>query len=174
MSTLKIPVGPEDHILGSAEAPCVLVEYGDYECPHCAAAHPIVHQLQKHFGDKLAFVFRNFPLTRIHPFAQPAAEAAEFAASHDKFWQMHDQIFENQQRLDFDLLVELTQGLGLDTKEMEAAIENNTFTNRVNKEFTGGVRSGVNGTPTFFLNGTRFDGQMDKASLTAAIEEALA
>ena len=173
MSTLKNPVSSNDHILGNAEAPCVLVEYGDYECPHCAAAHPMVQAIEKHFGDRMAFVYRNFPLTRIHPYAQPAAEVAEFAGSKGKFWQMHDQLFENQERLGIDLFAELAEEMGLSREEMEAALENNTFTNQINKEFTGGVRSGVNGTPTFFVNGSRYDGSLDKASLTKAIEEAI-
>jgi protein-disulfide isomerase len=174
MSTLKNPIGADDHIKGTTEAPCVLVEYGDYECPHCAAAHPMVQVLEKHFGERLAFVFRNFPLTRIHPYAQPAAEVAEFAGSQGKFWEMHDQLFENQSRLGIDLFAELAESMGLSREDMEAALENNTFTNRINKEFTGGVRSGVNGTPTFFINGARYEGSMDKASILAAIEKAIA
>ena len=174
MSALKNPVTSDDHILGNPDAPCVLVEYGDYECPHCAAAHPMVQALEKHFHKRMAFVFRNFPLTRIHPYAQPAAEAAEFAGSNGKFWEMHDQLFENQKRLGSRLFAELAEGMGLNPADMEAAIENSTFTNRVNKEFTGGVRSGVNGTPTFFINGVRYDGSMDKAAMTEAVESAIA
>jgi protein-disulfide isomerase len=174
MSTLKNPVGPDDHILGNPDAPCVLVEYGDYQCPHCAAAHPMVQAIGKHFGERLAFVFRNFPLTRMHPYAQPAAEVAEFAGSRGKFWEMHDQLFENQARLGVNLFVELTTGMGLSREDMEAALENNTFTNRIHKEFTGGVRSGVNGTPTFFVNGSRYEGSMDQASLIGGIEAAMA
>jgi protein-disulfide isomerase len=173
MSVLKNPVTSDDHILGSPDAPCVLVEYGDYECPHCAAAHPMVQSLEKHFGDRLAFVYRNFPLTRIHPYAQTAAEVAEFAGSKGKFWEMHDQLFENQDRLGDDLFAELVEQLGLDPVEMQTAIENNTFTHRINQEFSGGVRSGVNGTPTFFVQGHRYEGSMDKASLVEAIEKAI-
>jgi protein-disulfide isomerase len=173
VSTLKNPAGPKDHLRGSLEAPCILVEYGDYECPHCGAAHPMVRALEKHFGERLGFVFRNFPLTRIHRYAQSAAEVAEFAGSKGKFWEMHDQLFENQARLGDELFGELADGLQLKQAEMETALEDSTFTNYVNQDFTGGVRSGVNGTPTFFINGTRHDGPMDKATLTAAIEKAM-
>src|SRR5580692_8744955 len=99
MSVLKVPVSSADHIQGDEKAPIVLVEYGDYECPHCGHAYPIVKQIQKHFGKRLAFVFRNFPLNEIHPDAEPAAETAEFAGANGKFWEMHDAIFENQETL---------------------------------------------------------------------------
>src|ERR1700733_13665129 len=99
MATLKVPVTSRDHIQGDAHAPITLVEYGDYQCPHCAHAHPIVKRVQKHFGKRLRFVFRNFPLNEIHPQAEIAAESAEFAATQSRFWEMHDAIFENQQEL---------------------------------------------------------------------------
>src|SRR6266700_4378756 len=104
---LKIPVTSKDHIQGDETAPIVLVEYGDYECPHCGHAYPIVKRVQKHFGSRVAFVFRNFPLNEIHPNAQSAAETAEFAAKHSRFWEMHDGIFENQRSLDLQLLLAL-------------------------------------------------------------------
>src|SRR5438045_1884747 len=93
---LKIPVTSADHVAGDANAPIVLIEYGDYECPHCSHAHPIVKRIQKHFGKRLCFVYLNFPLNEIHPNAESAAEAAEFAGSQGRFWEMHDTIFENQ------------------------------------------------------------------------------
>src|SRR5271156_702751 len=113
MTRLSVPVSAKDHIQGDPHAPVTLVEYGDYQCPSCGQAYPIVKRLQKHFGKRMSFVFRNFPLTQIHPYAEPAAETAEFAAAHHKFWQMHDLLYENQDRLDDDLLVELAQGLQL-------------------------------------------------------------
>src|ERR1039458_9033463 len=103
MSTLKVPVGPSDHIQGDANAECTLMEYGDYQCPHCGRAYPIVKRVQKHFGKRLRFVFRNFPLNEAHPQAEFAAESAEFAGAHGKFWEMHDGLFENQSRLGGDL-----------------------------------------------------------------------
>ncbi len=174
MSLLKIPVGSEDHLQGEADAPCMLVEYGDYECPHCRAAHTLVQALQARFGARLCFVYRNFPLTRIHPHAQSAAEVAEFAASHGKFWEMHDLLFENQSRLGVALFAELAGKLGLQWPDIEGALASNTFTHRINGEFSGGVRSGVNGTPTFFIHNQRFDGAKDEPSLAEAIEMAIA
>jgi protein-disulfide isomerase len=174
MSTLKIPIGSLDHIQGNAKAACTLVEYGDYECPHCGAAYPLVKQIQKHFGKRLRFVFRNFPLTQMHPSAQAAAEVAEFAESKGRFWEMHDLLFENQDRLGPDLFAELAAKLGLDAGELYRAQAKKTFTDRVRADFNGGVRSGVNGTPTFFINNQRYDGSMDFDSMVQAIDKALA
>src|SRR5712692_8809710 len=111
MSKLKIPVTAADHSQGSADAPITLVEYGDYECPHCGRAYPIVKRVQKHFGKGIVFVFRNFPLSETHPHAESAAEAAEFAGAHGKFWEMHDLLFENQERLSEPLYLELAEEL---------------------------------------------------------------
>src|ERR1700759_4074767 len=109
MATLKVPVSALDHVQGDEQAPIVLVEYGDYECPHCGHAYPIVKRVQKHFGKRLAFVFRNFPLNEAHPHAEAAAETAEFAGAHSRFWEMHDAIFENQDDLSGTVLVELAE-----------------------------------------------------------------
>jgi protein-disulfide isomerase len=174
MSTLKIPVGGQDHIQGNVKAACTLVEYGDYECPHCGAAYPLVKRLQKHFGKRLRFVFRNFPMTQLHANAQAAAEVAEFAESKGQFWEMHDLLFENQDRLGADLFAELAMKLGLDPGEMYRALAKKTFTDRVRADVGGGIRSGVNGTPTFFVNGQRYDRPMDFDTMVKAIEEALA
>ncbi len=170
MSTLKIPVGPEDHVQGSADAECTLVEYGDYECPHCAHADPIVKRLQRHLGKRLRFVFRNFPLSQIHPHAEAAAETAEFAAANGKFWEMHDLIFENQSSLSLALFEKLAQRLGLSSAELLDALNRKEYEARVRADFTGGVRSGVNGTPTFFINGQRHNGSFEYEDLLAAIE----
>ena len=173
MSTLRAPVGPEDHAQGKEDAECTLLEYGDFECPHCSVAYSIVPRVQKHFGDRLRFVFRNFPLTQIHQEAEAAAETAEFAGAQGKFWLMHDQLFENQVNLGEDLYEELAGDLDLDPGALKQALENETFTGRVRADFTGGVRSGVNGTPTFFINGRRHNGPFDYDTLVAAIEESL-
>jgi protein-disulfide isomerase len=173
MGTLKIPVNSRDHIQGDAEAACTLVEYGDYQCSNCGDAYPMVKELQAHFGERLRFVFRNFPLTRLHAYAEPAAEVAEFAASHNQFWQMHDLLFENQKTLGDDLFVQLATNLGLDSGQMQKALADKTFVKRVRDDFTGGVRSGVNGTPTFFINGQRHDGPMNSEFMIQAIERAL-
>jgi len=170
MATLKVPVTPEDHIQGDPNAELTLLEYGDYECPHCGRAHPIVKRVQKHFGRRLRFVFRNFPLTQIHPNAQAAAEAAEFAGANGRFWEMHDLIYENQERLGRPLLFALTEELGLDAQRLRDALTAGEFEPRVRRDFLSGVRSGVNGTPTFFINERRHDGPWELENLVTALE----
>jgi protein-disulfide isomerase len=172
MPKLKVPVGPEDHTQGPADAPVTLAEYGDYECTHCGRAYPIVKALQKRFGKQLRFAFRNFPLREIHPFAEAAAETAEFAATHDKFWEMHDLIFENQNSLSEQMLGELAQRLSLDRQALTEALGSGAFAERVRRDFSGGVRSGVNGTPTLFINGQRHDGDFELETLRQAINKA--
>jgi protein-disulfide isomerase len=169
MTLLKVPVTDKDHSRGPADAPATLVEYGDYECPHCGAAQAVVKQLQRHFADPIRFVFRHFPLTQIHPFAETAAESAEFAASYRKFWQMHDALYANQGRLDPAVLVELAKMLALPEGELVDALSDARYTPKVRADFIGGVRSGVNGTPTFFINGVRHDGSYDFDTLAEAI-----
>ena len=170
MATLKTPVSATDHIQGDPKAPIVLVEYGDYQCPHCGHAYPIVKRVQKHFSERLAFVFRNFPLAEMHPMAEDAAETAEFAADDGKFWEMHDAIFENQESLSDQLLLELAQSLKLNPQSLEAALNAGKYTKRVKDDFHGGVLSGVNGTPTFFINGHRHDASFEFKVLVEAIE----
>ena len=171
MSKLAVPVTANDHTEGPATAPVTLVEYGDYQCPSRGDAFPLIKKLQKHFGEKLRFVFRNFPL-EMHPYAEHAAETAEFAAAHDKFWEMHDLLFENQERMDDRLLVKLAGELHLAPAKLKEALEKQVFQARVRADFLGGVRSGVNGTPTFFINDQRHTGPYDFDSLVAAIEHA--
>ena len=173
MATLKVPITAEDHAQGPEGADVTLVEYGDYECPHCGHAYPIVQQVQKQIGKRLRFVFRNFPLSEIHPHAEAAAEVAEFAAEQGKFWEMHDRLFENQERLGATLFLELSEELKLSTTAMRQALEQRTFEARVRADFKGGVRSGVNGTPTFFINGHRHDGYFDFETLLSAIRQAM-
>ena len=174
MTKLSVPVGAKDHRQGDPDAPCTLVEYGDYQCPSCGQAYPIVKRVQKHYGKRLSFVFRNFPLTQMHPFAEPAAETAEFAGANGKFWGMHDLIYENQARLgDDELLPELAKQLHLAPAKLLEALESKEFAPRVKADFSSGVRSGVNGTPTFFINGQRHDGPYDFESLVEAIDGAL-
>lgn len=161
MSQLTVPVTQSDHLRGSLDAPVTLVEYGDFECPHCGRAYPIVEQLIETLRDQLCFAFRNFPLTQIHPHAARAAEAAEAAdalGGPDAYWGMHGTLFENQDALEDEDLLAYTQALGLDAAAFERALQSGQFVPRVQKDFLGGVRSGVNGTPTFFINGARFDG----------------
>ncbi len=172
MAQLKVPITPDDHVQGDERAPVKLVEYGDYECPHCGHAYPIVKRVQKHFGERLLFVFRNFPLKEMHPSAEDAAEAAEFAAAHGRFWEMHDGIYENQADLGPDLLLELAKTLRLSVPELSNALTGSQYAARIRADFLGGVRSGVNGTPTFFINGRRHDGPFEFEYLVAAVEAA--
>jgi protein-disulfide isomerase len=151
-------VSGSDHIQGSANAPIVLVEYGDYQCPYCGQAYYIVKNLQKKLGDKLQFVFRNYPLTDLHPHALHAAIAAETAAIEDKFWEMHDIVFENQRRLDDQSLVGYAQKIGLDAEKFKKDFGGDPSKEKVREDVASGNKAGVEGTPTFFVNGKYFDG----------------
>ena len=171
-SKLVPPLSARDHIKGPETAPVTLVEYGDFECPHCGAAYVIVKKIQEVMGDRLRFVFRHFPLTQIHPHAESAAEAAEAAGAQHKFWQMHDLLFENQQMIDPRHLVGFAEALGLDMERFVRELEGGLYRERVREDFMSGVRSGVNGTPAFFINGVRYDGPLDLALLLEALESA--
>jgi protein-disulfide isomerase len=165
--TLRRPVSERDHVAGSASARLTLVEYGDYQCPHCAAADPVVRAVQKELGSDLRFVFRNFPLTEMHPAAEPAAEFAEGAAAQQKFWEAHDAIFAWSRRhgpasLGPEAFAAIAKSLHLDAAQLEAAVDNHEYLERIREDFNDGVRSGVNGTPSFFINGERFDGAADE------------
>jgi protein-disulfide isomerase len=172
-ATLKPPVGPKDHMQGPPDAPVTLVEYGDYECPYCGEAYPVVKALQERLGDQMCFVFRNFPLTQVHPHAEEAAEAAEAAGAQGKFWEMHDLLYENQDALEPEDLVLYARALKLDLPRFVLEMREHVYVERVREDFRSGVRSGVNGTPTFFINGVRHNGPFDLGSLLAAIEEAV-
>jgi protein-disulfide isomerase len=174
-AALTTPVSEDrDHIQGPADAGVTLVEYGDFECPYCGAAYPIVKDVQARMGDRLRFVFRNFPITTSHLHAEHAAEAAEAAASQAKFWQMHDVLFENQRRLRDRDLSAYAEQLGLDVERFDRELAEHVYADRVREDFMSGVRSGVNGTPTFFVNGARHDDSYDLETLLAALEGAAA
>jgi protein-disulfide isomerase len=170
---LSVPVSERDHAQGPANAPLTLVEYGDYQCPYCGAAYPVVKRLQKTLGKKLRFVFRNFPLTQSHPYALVAAEAAEAAALQGKFWEMHDQIYEQQEFLEPDILVMWAKKLGLDLEKFSSDIRQGGISKRIKEDRSSGIRSGVNGTPTFYINGKRHDAAPDYDSVLAALQETL-
>jgi protein-disulfide isomerase len=172
---LKPPVSPADHSAGSPDAPITLVEYGDFQCPHCARAHPRITALQQRFGDRLRFVFRNFPLAEMHPEAFHAAEAAESVAASagsDAYWKMHDLLFEHQQddldALDDAHLAAYAEEAGGDGVQVARDLDSDAFEERVRSDFMSGVRSGVNGTPTFFINGVRYDGDWATVNTFAA------
>jgi len=172
MSHLKPEVSNADHCAGPEDAPVTLVEYGDYECPYCGQAYPIVEAVRKALGPKLRFVFRNFPLGEVHPHATRAAEAAEAAAAQGKFWEMHDLLYEHQKALDDPHLLQYAKRLGLDVERVQQELEADTHFERVRSDFNSGVRSGVNGTPTFFVNGERLDDAWTFEGLMGAIERA--
>ena len=166
---LTLPVTDRDHVLGLPEALVTLVEYGDYECLHCGSAYPIVEEIRQEVGDQLRFVFRNFPLTQSHEHAEMAAESAEAAAAQERFWEMHRTLFTHQSELDTSNLLQYANRLGMDTEQFRRALTTHAFRDRVHEDFMSGVRSGVNGTPTFFINGARYDGPVDVSSLSIAV-----
>ncbi len=172
-ATLTQPVSAHDHAEGPADALLTLVEYGDYQCPYCGAAYPVVKRLQKRLGKKLRFVFRNFPLTQAHPYALIAAEAAEAAAIQGKFWEMHDLLFEQQKLLKPEIIPSWAERIGLNLEQFGNDIKQGVVEKRIKEDRQSGIRSGVNGTPTFFINGTRYDSSPDYDSLLAALESEL-
>jgi len=171
MSRLTLPVSERDHIQGSANAVVTVIEYGDYECPFCGEAHTIVKEVQNRLGDKLRFVFRNFPLSKIHPHSRRAAEVAEAAAAQGLFWEMHDCLFDHQEALDDENLRQYAAALGLDIARLDREMTGQVQKSRIREDMLSGVRSGVNGTPTFFIEGVRYDGPMELEDLLSAIEE---
>ena len=172
MSKLTVPVGPNDHAQGDANAAVTLVEYGDYQCPSCGAVYPIVKQLQKDFGDQLRFVHRNFPLPQ-HDFAEFAAETAEFAATEGQFWEMHDALYESQDKMDDDLFPKLAEDLELDPEALTEALDKGKFEDRVAADIESGENSGVQGTPTFYINGKQHTGSIQYEALAAEIRAAV-
>jgi protein-disulfide isomerase len=170
---LTVPVSARDHVRGPATAPVTLVEYGDFECPFCGAAHNSVNQVMQIIGDRMRFAYRHFPLTQIHPHAQQAAEAAEAAGTQDRFWEMHDLLFEHQDRLGTQYLLAYAAALKLDVERFALELDTHVHVPRIREDFLSGVRSGVNGTPTFFVNGIRHDGGYDLESLLTAVSAAL-
>ena len=169
---LTVPVSERDHSQGPVDAAVTLVEYGDYECPYCGAAYPIIKEVQDRMGDRLRFVFRDFPISTSHPHAEQAAEGAEAAGVQGAFWPMHDLLYENQQHLSDGDLRSYGRQLGLDTERFDRELADHVHAERVREDFMSGVRSGVNGTPTFYIDGVRHDDSYDLETLLAALERA--
>jgi protein-disulfide isomerase len=166
-------VGDRDHSEGPPDAPLVLVEYGDYQCPYCGAAYPIVKRVQKELGSGLRFVFRNFPITNAHPQAEWAAETAEAAAAQGKFWEMHDYLYENQRFMgDEHYFAKYEAKLKLDATRMARDVAKGAYSSRIEEDYMSGIRSGVNGTPTFFIGGVRYDGYPGFEPMVAALKAA--
>jgi protein-disulfide isomerase len=163
---LTVPVTASDHLAGSLDAPMSLLEYGDYECPHCGAAHVVVKEIQRRLGPELVFAFRNFPLAGAHPHSVRAAEGAEAAGGQERFWPMHDQLFEHQNMLDDHSILRHAVSAGVaDLDRFANDLAEHRYLPRIRADVASGARSGVNGTPTFFINGVRHQGGYDVASL---------
>ncbi len=169
MADLVVPVSAHDHIRGPANAPLTLVQYADFQCPHCAAAYPEVAAIANELSDSLRLVLRHFPLSQVHPQAQRAAEAAEAAAGHGRFWEMASLLYENQEELDDHSLGRYARKAGLDLKRFRKELSSGVHAARVRADYLGGIRSGVNGTPTFFINGKRYEGPFKSEALVAAL-----
>ena len=172
-SQLAIPVSKKDHLAGDLSAPLVLVEYGDFECTHCGDAYEMIKDVQKEFEDKLLFVFRHFPLADHHPHAEHAAEAAEAAAAQGYFWAMHDILFENQEALADENLAGYAAAIGISPAQLLADLNSRTFAQQVLADLKGGVESGVDGTPCFFINGVPYEGESDAQTLIVELERQL-
>ena len=164
------PVTSSDHVRGNPNAPTTLVEYGDYQCPFCAAAQVVVERVRNHFGSHLRFVYRHFPLTQVHPEAANAAQTVEFAGDHEMFWPMHDSIFAQKAPLSLPIMLAMVEARGMFPAKLRAALAAGTYLHKIHDDFMGGVRSGVNGTPTFFVDGERHNGPLDLDSLVSSIE----
>ena len=167
---LTVPVTERDHIRGQLGARFTLVEYGDYECPFCRAAHPVVEEVERRLNGQLCFAYRHFPIVNAHPHAVRAAEAAEAAGAQGRFWPMHDLLFETTMGLADETLVRLAVQIGLDARRFVSDLASNQYLDRIREDMSSGARSGVNGTPTFFVNGLRHDGAHDAVSLIAALQ----
>jgi len=159
--SLKPAVSNTDHAQGNLNADLVIVEYGDYQCPYCGAAYPVLKELISQFGSQIKFVFRNFPLSEMHEYARAAALAAEAAAFQNKFWEMHDAIYENQRNLNEHLLMELAVELKLNIPQFKSDLESAQLKDKIDEDFASGIVSGVNGTPSFYVNGKKFDGSAE-------------
>ncbi len=168
---LTPPLNKKDHIQGSPNALIELVEFGDYQCPHCGIAYRIIKEIQKALDNKLKFIFRNFPLSEAHPYALPAAIAAEAAGKQNQFWEMHDIIYENQLALSEVAFFKFAKVLGLSIPAFEKDLQDESLVKKIEADFESGIKSGVNGTPSFFINGYKYEGSYDFESLLQGIQE---
>jgi formate-nitrite transporter family protein len=169
---LAVPVTERDHAIGPATAPVTLVEYGDYECPYCRRADPVVRRIRQELGDRLRFVFRNYPQNSVHPHASEAAMAAEAAAAQGKFWPMHDELYDHQDELAESDLSKFALRAGVEIYKFQADLGTERFAARVREDVLSGQQSGVRRTPTFFINGIRYDGELEYEPMLAAIQQA--
>lgn len=172
-SELAEPVTRRDHVRGPRNAAVTLVEYGDFECPYCGQAHAILRAVEQEMGNHIRLVFRHFPLTNIHPYAEHASEAAEAAGTQGHFWEMHDLLFENQDALADEDLVRYGAELLLDVRRVADEIVSGAYAERIREDIMTGMRSGVEGTPTFFINGARYVGELDIYAMLEALQAEL-
>ena len=170
MTTLSVPVTPDDHTLGPSDPSITLVQYGRYDCPHCLQSLSIVERIRERFDGQLQFVYRHYPVEGLNSESERAAQAAEAAGAQGKFWQMHAHLLQNQSALDDASLLAHATMIGLDTQQFGADLASGRFGERVRRQFESGRDSGVHSTPTFFINGIRHDDYWDVDTLTAAIE----
>ena len=170
MEDFAVPkITDDDHVLGQADAPVTVVEYGDYECPYCRGGARDVHRMLDLYPGQIRFVFRNFPIVQLHPHAEQAAEAAEAAAAQGKFWEMYELLLRPSSRLELDSLLSYAQGLGLDTDRLGKEVTGRAYAAKIERDVREGVRNGVNATPKFYVNGKRIDGKFPLEGLEDAI-----
>jgi protein-disulfide isomerase len=167
---LDTPLGSGDHIFGDPAAPVTLIEYGDFQCPYCRAAHPVVQDVLRMRPGVVRFAYRHFPITNIHPYAEMASEVSETANSHERFWEMHDWFFDHQDLIDPVHIGVGVTSVGLAVDEVDHELSEHLWSDRVHRDFVSGVRSGVNGTPTFYINGLRHNLSYELPVLLSAID----
>ena len=172
MPGLKPPFNKADHFKGNVKSAVQLLEFGDFQCPHCGAAHPMLKKIEKTFGSGMLFIFRHFPLTELHPYAQIAAISSEAAARQGKFWEMFDLIYENQSQLNSELLLGLAKTLNLDLNKFKNDLDDPALSEKVESDFESGIISGVNGTPSFYINNEKFNGPYTFDYIALAIKRA--
>lgn len=172
MSTLSPPVSERDHVVGPEDARVTLVEYGDFECPHCGAVHPVVQAARKSFGGNLRFAFRHFPLRSSHPHALAAAKAAEAAAEQGRFWEMHDRLYRRQTELTDADLERHARELGLDVDRFRRSLDDRAHEVRIREDLASADRSGARGTPSLFINGEPYQGSLERDEIFAALARA--
>lgn len=170
---LAAPVDEKrDHVKGPSDAPVTMVEYGDFECPDCGAVYPTINELEERMGDKMRFVYRYYPLVESHPHAEHAAEVAEAAAAQGKFWEMFDALYQNQRHLSDAHLVEYAKAIGLDIDLLDREMKAGAYTKRIEEDLDSGDSSGLEGTPTFYINGVYYDGAYNVDAFQQALEQA--
>jgi protein-disulfide isomerase len=167
---LDPPLGPEDHVDGPPGAPLELVMYGDFQCPFCSAAQPILSRVRERLRGRLRFAFRQFPLVDVHPDALAAAQTSEAAAAQGEFWEMHDALYDAGGDLGPERLLAIAAGIGLDAARVRSEVDDGLWLPRVEADLATGRAAGVTGTPAFFVNGRRHTGHYDAQSLIAALE----